>query len=86
VASGTRTGHRRAGVSPRGGGVRGRIRLFLGLKLWKRRVAAWFPLGPGEPFIPWYDYSPGYLRQVNVTNVRNVTGSPTGHRASPRRL
>ncbi len=36
-------------------------------------VAAWFPLGPGEPFIPWYHYSSGYLRQVNVTNVRNVT-------------
>ena len=36
-------------------------------------VAAWFPLGPGEPFIPWYHYSPGYLHQVNVTNVRNVT-------------
>jgi hypothetical protein len=36
-------------------------------------VAAWFPLGPGEPFVPWYHYSPGYLRQVNITNVRNVT-------------
>lgn len=36
-------------------------------------VAAWFPLGPGEPFIPWYHYSPGYLREVNVTNVRNAT-------------
>ena len=35
------------------------------------RVAAWFPLGPGEPFYPWYHYSPGYLRQINVTNVRN---------------
>ncbi|MGC2108660.1 MAG: DUF6600 domain-containing protein [Candidatus Korobacteraceae bacterium] len=35
-------------------------------------VAAWFPLGPGEPFYPWYHYSPGYLRQVNVTNVRNI--------------
>jgi hypothetical protein len=35
-------------------------------------VAAWFPLGPGEPFYPWYHYSPGYLRQINVTNVRNI--------------
>jgi len=36
-------------------------------------MAAWFPLGPSEPFIPWYHYSPTYLRQVNITNVRNVT-------------
>jgi len=35
-------------------------------------VAAWFPLGPGEPFYPWYHHSDGYLRQVNVTNVRNI--------------
>ncbi len=36
-------------------------------------VAAWFPLGPGEPFYPWYHHSDAYLRQVNITNVRNVT-------------
>jgi hypothetical protein len=40
-------------------------------------LAAWFPLGPRDPFIPWYHASPAYLRQVNVTNVRvtniNVT-------------
>jgi hypothetical protein len=35
-------------------------------------TVAWFPLGPGEPFYPWYHYSPGYLRQVNITNVRNI--------------
>jgi hypothetical protein len=35
-------------------------------------VAAWFPLGPGEPFYPWYHHSDVYLRQVNVTNVRNI--------------
>src|SRR5271156_14328 len=35
-------------------------------------VAAWFPLGVGEPFVPWYHASPAYARQVNVTNV-NVT-------------
>ena len=34
-------------------------------------TVAWFPLGPGEPFYPWYHHSPGYLRQVNITNVRN---------------
>jgi hypothetical protein len=36
-------------------------------------VAAWFPLGPREPFFPWYHYGGGYLNQVNVTNIRGVT-------------
>jgi len=36
-------------------------------------LAAWFPLGPSEPFFPWYHYGGGYLHQVNITNVRNVT-------------
>jgi len=35
-------------------------------------VAAWFPLGVAEPYVPWYHCSPTYVRQVNVTNV-NVT-------------
>jgi hypothetical protein len=35
-------------------------------------VAAWFPLGVGEPFVPWYHASPYYTRRVNVTNV-NIT-------------
>ncbi|HXN50893.1 MAG TPA: DUF6600 domain-containing protein [Candidatus Acidoferrum sp.] len=36
-------------------------------------LAAWFPLGPGEPFFPWYHYSVEYLQRINVTNIRNVT-------------
>ncbi len=38
-------------------------------------VQAWFPLGPREPFFPWYHYGAGYLRAVNVANVRvtNIT-------------
>jgi hypothetical protein len=36
-------------------------------------LAAWFPLGPGEPFFPWYHYGGDYLRVVNVTNMRKVT-------------
>ena len=36
-------------------------------------VQAWFPLGPREPFVPWYHYSPTYIRRVNVVNVTNVT-------------
>lgn len=31
----------------------------------------WVPLGPREPFRPWYRASPHYVRQVNVTNVTN---------------
>jgi hypothetical protein len=45
--------------------------LSLGLGL--GGVQAWFPLGPGEPFFPWYHYGGGYLRRVNATNLRNVT-------------
>ena len=35
---------------------------------------AWFPLGPGEVFVPAYHVSRAYVKQVNVTNtVVNVT-------------
>ena len=30
----------------------------------------WIPLGPREPFIPWYWGSRGYFSRVNVTNTR----------------
>jgi hypothetical protein len=34
----------------------------------------WFPLGPGEVFVPWYRTSPRYVQNVNITNTRvNVT-------------
>lgn len=32
----------------------------------------WFPLGPRDPYFPWYHHTDVYLRQVNVTNVRVV--------------
>ena len=35
-------------------------------------IQAWFPLGPRDPFIPWYHYGPRYLRRVNAANVRGV--------------
>jgi len=35
-------------------------------------VQAWFPLGPREPFDPWYHHGPNYIREVNVVNVTNV--------------
>jgi hypothetical protein len=34
---------------------------------------AWFPLGPREPFYPWYHHSDDYVRQVNIRNVTNIT-------------
>ena len=41
-------------------------------------ISAWFPIGVGEPYVPWYRCSPRYAQQVNVTNVnvaviRNTT-------------
>ena len=40
-------------------------------------LVGWFPLGPREVYYPSYHVSPGYIRQVNVTNTRitniNVT-------------
>jgi hypothetical protein len=36
-------------------------------------VQAWFPLGPREPFLPWYHYGPSYIREVNVVSVTNIT-------------
>ena len=32
-------------------------------------ISAWFPLGPGEPYRPWYPCSPHYIDQVNITNM-----------------
>jgi hypothetical protein len=35
---------------------------------------AWFPLGPGEVYMPWYRTSRVYVNNVNITNTRvNVT-------------
>ena len=35
-------------------------------------MAAWFPLGIGEPYVPWYHCTPNYVRTVNVTNVNTT--------------
>ena len=37
-------------------------------------VSAWFPLGPGEPYRPWYPCSPRYVDQVNISNLRPAPG------------
>ncbi len=44
----------------------------LGAALASRSVG-WVPLGPREPFRPWYHASNNYLRQVNVNHVTNIT-------------
>lgn len=36
-------------------------------------VQAWFPLGPREPYYPWYHHDDDYLRRVNVPSVTNIT-------------
>ena len=33
----------------------------------------WIPLGPYEPFRPWYHASPAYLREVNGNYINNFT-------------
>ncbi len=35
-------------------------------------VSAWFPLGPGEAYRPWYRCSPQYVDRVNITNIRET--------------
>ncbi|HWE86644.1 MAG TPA: DUF6600 domain-containing protein [Terracidiphilus sp.] len=32
-------------------------------------VSVWFPLGPGEPYRPWYHCSPRYVDRVNISNI-----------------
>ncbi len=51
---------------------------FVGGANWSVGVSSgpavgWVPLGWREPFIPWYRYSPAYVRNVNITHVTNVT-------------
>jgi hypothetical protein len=33
-------------------------------------LSAWFPLGPGEAYRPWYRCSDRYIDRVNITNIR----------------
>jgi hypothetical protein len=33
-------------------------------------TVAWFPLGPGDPYVPPYQVSANYVRAINVTSVR----------------
>ncbi len=33
-------------------------------------LSVWFPLGPGEPYHPWYHSSQRYIDQINISNIR----------------
>ena len=56
------------GGNPGGGGGG----LSIGISFGGGGIAAWFPIGVGEPYVPWYRCSPTYARQVNVTNVNTT--------------
>src|SRR5581483_5123155 len=36
-------------------------------------MAAWFPLGPGEVYVPAYRVSPRYVESINIVHVRDVS-------------
>ena len=38
-------------------------------------VAAWFPLGPHEPYTPWYHGSTLYLNRVNASNLYDANAA-----------
>ena len=59
----------RPDVRPGAGGLVWRTALRNGVGFGGIGVG-WFPLGWGEPFVPWYHYGPGYFRTVNITNTR----------------
>jgi hypothetical protein len=45
--------------------------VFLGGSSFQVGVQAWFPLGPSEPYYPWYHHDDEYRRRINVTNIPN---------------
>lgn len=46
-------------------------------------AVGWFPLAPREVYVPAYRYSPNYVRQINVTQVTNVTYIDRAVRGTP---
>ena len=45
-----------------------------GVQVGGNSLSVWFPLGPGEPYRPWYPCSPHYIDRVNISNI---TPTPT---------
>ncbi|GAA5263871.1 hypothetical protein ACOSOMT5_P0291 [Acidiphilium sp. MT5] len=44
----------------------------LGVGAFAQGNIGWVPLGPQEPYLPWYRCRPDYVRNLNVYNVRNI--------------
>ncbi len=51
-------------------------------------VSAWFPLGPKEPYAPWYHASTRYTNRVNVSNIytHNFNQARSEYNVSNREL
>jgi hypothetical protein len=47
-------------------------------------LVAWFPLGPREPYAPWYHASPAYVNRINVTNIYNRNVNEVRHNYNNR--
>ena len=45
-------------------------------------VQAWFPLGPREPYMPWYHYGPHYGREMGVYGGGNFSNIHYANRGS----
>lgn len=41
-----------------------------GVQVGGASLSVWIPLGPGEPYRPWYPCSPAYINQINIVNIR----------------
>jgi hypothetical protein len=46
-------------------------------------AVGWFPLAPGEPYWPSYTDNVNYIRNVNITNVRNIDTIVTRSNGAP---
>ena len=48
------------------------ISVGLGVGAFAEGNIGWVPLGPQEPYLPWYRCRPDYVRDLNVGDVRNI--------------
>ena len=51
-----------------------------------RTAVGWFPLAPGETYWPSYTRNVYYIRNVNVTNVKNINNVIQSNGAPPRQV
>jgi hypothetical protein len=49
-------------------------------------AVGWFPLAPREVFVPAYQSSTVYVRNVNITHVTNIVHAPRPHRHAHRHV